>query len=198
MDKCAIYILIAGSYTPFMQILLSDQPIYSFGLLGFIWMCAILGISVEAMYPNWKRKKIFSLIMYLGMGVSYCMCEPPMNHIIANDCLIIFFFHFISRCVFKWSCVMCLPQMVTRLHAPCALLIILGGIAYTAGVPWFVRNNNLDHAIWHLFVLSGSMLHWIAIYWYVASTPLKTAGADGSSFGIPIHDAIMSFIQTVV
>ena len=70
IDKCAIYILIAGSYTPFLQILLSDQPIYSFGLLTFIWVCGGLGISVEALYPNWKRKSMFSLTMYLGMGVS--------------------------------------------------------------------------------------------------------------------------------
>ena len=73
MDKCAIYVLIAGSYTPFMQILLSDQPIFSFGLLGFIWLCCVLGISVEALYPNWKHKKSFSLSMYLGMGVSFGM-----------------------------------------------------------------------------------------------------------------------------
>lgn len=40
MDKCAIYILIAGSYTPFMQILLSDQPIYSYGVsLGIVCVC---------------------------------------------------------------------------------------------------------------------------------------------------------------
>lgn len=70
MDKCAIYILIAGSYTPFLQVLLSDQPIFSYGLLGFIWICCILGVSVEAMYPNWDRKWMFSLMMYLGMGVS--------------------------------------------------------------------------------------------------------------------------------
>mmetsp|Transcript_17497 Transcript_17497/g.39931 ORF Transcript_17497/g.39931 Transcript_17497/m.39931 type:complete len:563 (-) Transcript_17497:197-1885(-) len=139
LDKCAIYILIAGSYTPFMQILLSDQPMYSFGLLGFIWTCGVLGISVEAFYPNWKHKTSFSLSMYLGMG---------------------------------WSCVVCLPQMMARLHAPCVYLILLGGVAYTGGVPFFVRNNNLDHAIWHLFVMTGSILHWVAVYFYVASTPL--------------------------
>ena len=87
MDKCAIYVLIAGSYTPFMQILLSDQPIYSFGLLGFIWMCCVLGISVEALYPNWKHKTMFSLSMYLGMGVSYRTDEMPMYHVSAIDSL---------------------------------------------------------------------------------------------------------------
>ena len=81
LDKCAIYILIAGSYTPFMQILLSDQPMYSFGLLGFIWTCGVLGISVEAFYPNWKHKTSFSLSMYLGMGVSCYMHGIAMSPI---------------------------------------------------------------------------------------------------------------------
>jgi hemolysin III len=79
MDKCAIYILIAGSYTPIMQISLSDQPIYSFGLLGFIWVCCVLGVTVEALYPNWKHKPMFSLSMYLGMGVSCRINEIQMN-----------------------------------------------------------------------------------------------------------------------
>ena len=68
--------------------------------------------------------------------------------------------------------------MVARLHAQCAYLILFGGVAYTAGVPFFIRNNNLDHAIWHLFVMSGSILHWIAIYFYVASTPLQEVAID--------------------
>ena len=79
MDKCAIYILIAGSYTPFMQVLLNDQPIYSFGLLGYIWVCCILGVTVEACYPNWKHRAKFSLAMYLGMGVSWKSFGIPMN-----------------------------------------------------------------------------------------------------------------------
>jgi hemolysin III len=139
MDKCAIYILIAGSYTPFLQILMGDKPKYSFGLLAFLWLCGGLGISVEAIYPTWKWKSIFSLSMYLGMG---------------------------------WAALFCLPEMQERLPAGCIHLLVLGGVAYTAGVPFFVRDNNLDHAIWHLFVLSGSILHWLAVFVYVAPKPL--------------------------
>jgi hemolysin III len=47
--------------------------------------------------------------------------------------------------------------------------MILGGVAYTVGVPFFVRNHHLDHAVWHIFVLLGSIFHWYVIYTYVAT-----------------------------
>jgi hemolysin III len=140
-DKCAIYILIAGTYTPFLQIMLVDKPIWSVGLLGFIWVCCFLGISVEAFYPTWRYRPMFSLAMYLGMG---------------------------------WACIVCLPEMKSRMPIGCINLILLGGVGYTVGVPFFVRNNNLDHAIWHLFVMAGSIFHWFAIYLYVAPRSLDT------------------------
>jgi hemolysin III len=138
-DKCAIYILIAGSYTPFLQIILSHKPIWSVGLLSFIWVSCFCGICVEAFLPSWRYRGQFSLSMYLCMG---------------------------------WSCLVCLPEMMERLPQGCINLLILGGVGYTAGVPFFVRNNNLDHSIWHLFVLSGSIFHWLAVYIYVAPLPL--------------------------
>lgn len=52
MDLSAIYILIAGSYTPFLGIVLADQPLYSTWLLGFMWLCAVLGITLEALTPG--------------------------------------------------------------------------------------------------------------------------------------------------
>jgi hemolysin III len=146
-DKCAIYILIAGSYTPFMQILFVDQPVWSVGLLGFIWSCAFLGISVEAFAPTWEWKKYFSLSMYIGLG---------------------------------WAALLCMPSMAERLPQSAMNLLVLGGVGYTAGVPFFIRNNNLDHAIWHLFVMSGSIFHWLCIYVYVA--PLQLPEETLSTF----------------
>jgi hemolysin III len=131
--------LIAGSYTPFLQILFADKPIWSVGLLGFIWLCGVLGIMVEAFYPTWRYRPMFSLTMYLGMG---------------------------------WAAMICLPDMAERLPQGCINYLVLGGVGYTAGVPFFVRDNNLDHAIWHLFVMSGSIFHWVGIYVYVAPRPL--------------------------
>ena len=136
LDKCAIYILIAGSYTPFLQIVLAHEPLWSTGLLSFIWICGLLGITVEATLPVWRYRRFFSLAMYLGMG---------------------------------WSALVCLPEVASLLPENAIRLMILGGVAYTSGVPFYVRSNNLDHAIWHLFVLAGSAFHWMGIYLYVAT-----------------------------
>jgi len=133
-DKCAIYLLIAGSYTPFFMIALHHEPAWQ-RLLWFIWTCAISGILVEMFLPLWKHKKKFSLVMYLGMG---------------------------------WSCLVCVPDLVEVLSLRAMGLIVAGGVAYTGGVPFFVRNNNLDHSIWHMFVLAGSVFHWLCVFWYVA------------------------------
>ena len=135
LDKCAIYILIAGSYTPFLQIVLGHNPLWSVWLLAFIWTCCICGITVEMTLPTWPHKKVFSLAMYLGMG---------------------------------WCALICLPELLHILPQGALNLLVMGGVGYTCGVPFFVRNNNLDHSIWHIFVLSGSMFHWFGIYYYVA------------------------------
>ena len=80
MDKCAIYVLIAGSYTPFLTVMFADKPIFSVGLLGFIWTCCLLGIAVEALAPTWKWRPVFSLSMYLGMGWAAMVCLPEAHH----------------------------------------------------------------------------------------------------------------------
>ena len=147
LDKCAIYLLIAGSYTPFLQIALKEIPLWSVWLLLFIWVCCFFGIYVQAVYPNWKSKKTFSLLMYLGMG---------------------------------WACVISLEDLMATLPRPAIYLVGLGGLAYTGGVPFFVRNNNLDHSIWHLFVLAGSIFHWLSIYWYVVPSEQPTCRGLGS------------------
>jgi hemolysin III len=147
LDKCAIYLLIAGSYTPFLHISLRKIPLWSVWLLLFIWICCVFGIYVQAVYPNWKNKKTFSLLMYLGMG---------------------------------WACVISLKDLMATLPRPAIYLLALGGLAYTGGVPFFVRNNNLDHSIWHLFVLAGSIFHWLSIYWYVVPYEQPTCRGVGS------------------
>eukprot|EP00520_Triparma_pacifica_P003923 CAMPEP_0118634992 /NCGR_PEP_ID=MMETSP0785-20121206/1841_1 /TAXON_ID=91992 /ORGANISM="Bolidomonas pacifica, Strain CCMP 1866" /LENGTH=494 /DNA_ID=CAMNT_0006526001 /DNA_START=189 /DNA_END=1673 /DNA_ORIENTATION=- len=134
LDHSAIYILIAGSYTPFLGITFSDRPIFGVYMLGFLWLCCFGGVMTEAFAINWKHKGKFSLTMYLAMG---------------------------------WSAMSCLPQLSSRLPSNAITLLVLGGLGYTCGVPFFVRNNNLDHSIWHCFVMAGSIFHWFSIYLYV-------------------------------
>ena len=114
LDKSAIYILIAGSYTPFTTIVLHHEPLYSTGLLTFLWCCCILGIGVEFGLPTWEHRGKFSLAMYLGMG---------------------------------WSALVCLPEMARILPRRALDWMVLGGVAYTVGVPFFVRNNSCVYKV---------------------------------------------------
>jgi hemolysin III len=81
-DSCAIYLLIAGSYTPFLMIGLHHKPSLSARLLLFIWGCAISGILVAAFFPTWKHKSKFSLAMYLGMGWTCMVCVPDLLEVL--------------------------------------------------------------------------------------------------------------------
>lgn len=72
-----------------------------------------------------------------------------------------------------WSCLVCLPELMEALPVEAVWLLAAGGVAYTSGVPFFVRNTNLDHSIWHVFVLVGAVLHWLLMYLYVARLPVE-------------------------
>jgi hemolysin III len=134
LDKCAIYILIAGSYTPFVAISLINHVRLMLFMLTFIWVACLIGIHVEYSYPTWPKKGTFGLCMYLGIG---------------------------------WVAILVPRDVVDTMAQGAVNLIVLGGVGYTAGVPFFLRNNFLDHSIWHLFVLAGSFFHWAAVYFYV-------------------------------
>lgn len=134
LDKCAIYILIAGSYTPFLAITLIHHMHLMVFILCFIWFACLVGIYVEYSFPTWRQKGNFGLAMYLGIG---------------------------------WVAVLVPRDVVDTVAQGAVNLIVLGGVGYTAGVPFFLRNNFLDHSIWHLFVLAGSFFHWAAAYFYI-------------------------------
>lgn len=84
-DLCAIYILIAGSYTPFLMIALHHNKVWSRYLLWFIWACALGGMVVEATMLNWKHKEKFSLSMYLGMGWCCLVCLPDLMYVLPSN-----------------------------------------------------------------------------------------------------------------
>ena len=131
LDHCGIYLLIAGSYTPFTLITLAGPT----GRTMFIaiWAIAAVGIAMEAFWvyrPRW-----LSALTYLGMG---------------------------------WLVVLAIEPLVEALPPEGLWLLVAGGLAYTLGTIFYVlKKVPYMHAIWHLFVLAGSICHFLAVVLYV-------------------------------
>ncbi len=131
LDHCAIYILIAGTYTPFM--LISLKGTWGYSLLIAIWSLAIFGIVFKVIFHDRYAK--VSLFTYLAMG---------------------------------WLCILVGGEMLSKIPTGGLLFLLAGGLAYTFGTIFFVLDRiPFNHAIWHLFVLAGSVCHFFAIYQYV-------------------------------
>lgn len=129
-DHCAIYLLIAGSYTPF--VLINLRGAWGWSLFGIVWGLAVIGLVFKLFFVN--RFKHVSTFAYLGMG---------------------------------WLAIIAIKPFVATIAPGGMALIVAGGLAYSFGVifylldrkPWF-------HAIWHVFVLKGSALHFAAVLLY--------------------------------
>ena len=130
-DHCAIYLLIAGTYTPFLLVAL-DTPLAQ-GLMVVIWGLALAGVVFKLIFIN--RFKKVSLFTYLMLG---------------------------------WLSLVVIYQLYLHLDGTGLLLLGLGGLIYSLGVIFYVAKSiPYNHAIWHLFVLGGSLCHFMAIYGYI-------------------------------
>ncbi len=130
-DHCAIYLLIAGTYTPFLLVVL-DTPLAQ-GLMVVIWGLALAGVVFKLIFIN--RFKKVSLFTYLMLG---------------------------------WLSLVVIYQLYLHLDGTGLLLLGLGGLIYSLGVIFYVAKRiPYNHAIWHLFVLGGSLCHFMAIYGYI-------------------------------
>ncbi len=129
-DHAAIFLLIAGTYTPFTLVTLHGA--LGWTLFGVIWGLAVLGILLQIL--SLERWSFLSLFLYLGMG---------------------------------WAVVFALKPLLHSLPSGGVTLLVLGGLAYTVGVVFYVWRKPYFHAIWHGFVLAGSILHFFAILLYV-------------------------------
>lgn len=130
-DHCAIYLLIAGTYTPFLLVGL-DSPLAR-GLMVVIWGLALLGVIFKLAFAH--RFEVLSLVTYLTMG---------------------------------WLSLIVIYQLATRLAIGGVTLLAVGGVVYTLGVIFYASKRfRFGHAIWHGFVLGGSLCHFLAIYLYV-------------------------------
>lgn len=131
VDHCCIYLLIAGSYTPFGIILLSGM--LGQGLLALIWTFAVVGIAAKLMFQH--RFPVVSVGSYVVMG---------------------------------WLGVFAIQPMLETLGTEAVTLAIAGGLSYTLGVVFFAWPRiPHHHAIFHVFVLAGSILHYAAVILYV-------------------------------
>ena len=130
-DHIAIFILIAGTYTPLVLVKLRGQGGWT--ILIIVWVLALFGSVVKAFFRN--RYTLLSVGAYLTMG---------------------------------WMSVFMMGGVARELGAGAVVWIIAGGICYSLGViPFMWKRLPYHHAIWHLFVLAGSICHYFAVLFYV-------------------------------
>ncbi|MBQ3906386.1 MAG: hemolysin III family protein [Lachnospiraceae bacterium] len=139
MDHMMIFVLIAGSYTPTCMLIL-PQPL-GHRMLAVVWAIALLGMLFKFFWvtcPKWV-----SSVLYIGMG---------------------------------WVVIFAVKPLYEALPLPAFLWLLAGGIVYTAGgviyalkLPLFnsLHKNFGSHEIFHLFVMGGSLCHYIFTYFYV-------------------------------
>ncbi|MEY4530431.1 MAG: hypothetical protein RLZZ156_1152 [Deinococcota bacterium] len=129
-DHSAIYVLIAGTYTPVLWHVLEGETRF-YWLLG-VWGVAVFGVLMKSLTrpPEW-----FSILIYLGMS---------------------------------WFAVILLPKFISGLPLAALIALVIGGLCYTLGVPFYALGRRVlkkglwtSHEIWHLFVLAGSISHFV-------------------------------------
>lgn len=131
LDQIAIYILIAGTYTPL--VLLGITATSSIVLLYILWAIALIGSILKIRWP--KKGKTLHIMLYVIMG---------------------------------WSVFALWPALTANLSTAIIWYIVMGGLLYTGGIPFYVLSQvkkdwHYTHLIWHLFVIGGSVMHFVAI-----------------------------------
>ena len=132
LDHVAIYLLIAGSYTPFTLVTL--RGVWGWTLFVIIWGLAIVGIIVDSRHQEGSRA--LQMVIYLLMG---------------------------------WLILVAIYPLVQSLPTGALALLVLGGVFYTSGMIFYALDERMKHAhgIWHLFVLAGSISHFLVMLLYV-------------------------------
>jgi len=132
LDHVAIYLLIAGTYTPLTLVTLRGA--WGWTLFGIVWGLAIVGIVVDVLHRQGSRR--IQILIYLLMG---------------------------------WLIVVALYPLVQIMPTGGLVLLLLGGLFYTGGIVFYAFDERIKHAhgIWHLFVLAGSISHYLIMLLYV-------------------------------
>lgn len=131
LDHSAIYFFIAGTYTPFLFIVI-EGPL-GWTLFGIVWGLAIAGTFFKAFFV--KKFLFISTFLYVVMG---------------------------------WLIVLAWNPLTQNLHPNGMMLLIVGGLLYTIGAIFYVwRAFKFHHAVWHLFVVGGTLAHFFCVLIYV-------------------------------
>lgn len=131
LDHASIYLLIAGTYTPFT--LVNLRGAWGWSLFGVIWALALAGIVFQVFYVN--RFRVLQVAVYIAMG---------------------------------WLVVVAVKPLLVSLPRSGLVWLLAGGLSYTFGVVFYAwKKVPYSHAVWHLFVLAGSICHYFAILFYV-------------------------------
>lgn len=133
LDHCSIFLLIAGTYTPYTLITLRGA--LGWTLFGVVWGAAIVGVVLNAI--DVRKYSRISLACYVAMG---------------------------------WVVVLAIRPLMASLAWNGLVLLALGGVFYTVGIIFYVIRRSYMHSIWHLFVLAGSVCHYLSILLYVIPT----------------------------
>lgn len=130
-DHCSIFILIAGTYTPYLLTILNKA--LGWTMFGIIWAMAVIGIIMNSI--NLEKFRKISLVCYIVMG---------------------------------WAIVFTIKPIINGIPPMGVFLLLLGGIIYTIGIVFYVlKKYRYMHSVWHLFVLGGSICHYLSIQLYV-------------------------------
>ena len=140
IDHMMIFVLIAGSYTPVCLIVLGGKIGYT--LLALVWGIALVGMAVKAFWITCP--KCFSSAIYIAMGWTCVLVFGPL-------------WHTLPHAAFGWL-------------LAGGIIYTVGGIIYALKLPIFNSHhkNFGSHEIFHLFVMAGSICHFIFMYFYVA------------------------------
>lgn len=132
LDHLSIYLLIAGSYTPFCLVTLAGA--WGWTLFGIVWTLAVVGMLQE-IKPR-SEARVLSIVIYAVMGWIVLVAVKPLIAALGRD-------------GFIW--------------------LAGGGVLYTVGIIFFAYDSRFRHwhGIWHLFVMGGSLMHFIAVLRYV-------------------------------
>ncbi len=131
LDHAMIYLLIAGTYTPYTLVNLRGP--WGWSIFGVVWGVALTGLLLELIMK--KRLGWLSVSLYLCLG---------------------------------WLIVIAVKPLMVNLGGGGMVLLVAGGLFYSLGVIFYLWNRlPFQHAIWHVFVIAGSLCHFFSIFLYV-------------------------------